>query len=227
MILSVQQPQYISWLGFFNKIDRSDLFVSFDSVQFVTHGFIYRNKIKTPQGWTWLTIPVKHKHGCRINEVRINNGIDWVERHLRSLKHSYSKAPFFNEYFGEIEEIYRGGWDMLSDFNDTLLKWLLEKLGIGVKFFNLSDLGVEGMSTLRIVNLCKKLGADTYLSGPGGKDYVIDEMFKKDRIRLIYQDFKHPVYTQRFGEFMPGLSVVDLLFNHGDKSLGIIRSGGK
>lgn len=223
MILSIHQPQYLPYLGFFDKISKSDVYVSLDTVQYLNRGFIHRNKIKTSPGCIWLTIPVTYKQGCLINEVEINNNIDWIEKHLKSLRLNYSKAPFFKEYWKELEAIYQNKCEKLSDFDEKLLSWILQKLGIRTKYLKLSELNIEGSGTLRVINLCKQLNCDTYLSGPGGKQYLEEEMFKKEGIKLTYQEFEHPSYEQRFEEFIPNLCILDLLFNYGKDSLKIIR----
>jgi len=223
MIISVHQPQYLPWLGFFHKLSNSDAYVSLDTVQYMNRGFIHRNKIKTPQGWVWLTIPVMYEHGNIINEVRIKYNTDWVDKHLNSLEHNYSKAPFFKDYFNNIEKIYRGKWELLSSFDEALLSWTIKELGIKVKYLKLSEIEAIGSdSTLRIINICKKIGADTYLSGSGGTRYMDENLFKKEGIKLSYQKFEHPIYKQRFGDFIQGLSIIDLLFNYGKESLKII-----
>jgi hypothetical protein len=223
MILSVHQPQYLPWLGFFDKISRSDIYVSLDQVQYMNRGFIHRNKIKTPNGWIWLTIPVNYEQGCRIDEVMINNDIDWADRHIKSIKMIYSNTPFFKKYWNELESIYKKKWERLVDFDEELLSWTLKVLGIKVKYLKMSDMKIEGDSTLRIINMCKELGCNTYLSGSGGKEYMDEGLFGKESINLEYQHFEHPVYEQKFGDFIPGLCILDLLFNCGDESLKIIR----
>jgi hypothetical protein len=144
------------------------------------------------------------------------------------MKAWYSKAGSFKDHADFFKEIYSKEWGKLLDLNVTVTKYLLSVLGIDKKIYFESELGVGGEKTQRIINIGKKLKADTYLSGSGGRDYLESDKFQDAKIKLVYQDFCHPVYKQLFGagekDFIVNLSIVDLLFNEGDRSLGIIRS---
>lgn len=225
MTIVIHQPEYLPWLGFFDKIDKCDLFVVLDNVQF-QKGFINRNKIKTPTNWQWLTVPIIHKfHRRKIQEVRIDNEIDWQENHFKALIHNYSKAPYFKEYTDFFKDVYQRDWELLAELDIFLIKETMNILGLDLPIKKASSLKVKGKTTELLINICKKVGADTYLSGEGGKRYMDMERFQEEDIKVIFQDFKHPIYPQLFEEkeFIPNLSVVDLLFNCGEKSLDIIR----
>lgn len=224
MIVGIHQPQYLPWLGYFDKIDKSDIFVLLDDVQFKKNEWQNRNKIRNKEGWQWLTVPVKYKFPELIKEVKINNSINWRKDHYQSLVANYSKAPFFKDYQQFFQELYQKEWEYLVDINIYFIEQLVKFLGITTKLARSSEeIKVEGQSTERLINICKKLGADTYLSGEGGKDYLDVSQFEKEGIKVIFQEFKHPNYQQVFKGFEPYMAVVDLLFNYGNDSLKIIQ----
>lgn len=231
MILSAHQPQYIPWLGYFDKIDKSDCFVFLDTVQYKKREFQNRNKIRTKAGSLWLTVPVKTKGASlqRLSDVRIDNETDWQKEHINSLQTWYADAPYFSEYFSFFRSIYARKWEKLIDLNIEIIKFILEALEIKTKIYLESNLKTRQVSTLRLIEICQKLEADTYLSGAGGKDYLDEFEFTNNKIILQYQNFTHPKYVQQFEsadyKFCPYLSVIDLLFNLGPKSMEIIRAG--
>lgn len=226
MIVSVHQPQYLPWLGYFDKIARSDLFVFLDNVQYKEREFQNRNKIRTEKGWSWLTVPVVSGGEGRqnIRDVRIDNENPWQRKHLASLRSSYGRASFFKEYYPYFEKLLGRQWVYLKDLNIEIIKFILNELSIVTPISFESDLEVETASTARIVDICKQLEADTYLSGSGGKDYLEGALFVNAGIKLIYQDFQHPPYQQCYQPFEPYMSTIDLLFNHGKKSREILLS---
>ncbi|OGZ64158.1 MAG: hypothetical protein A3A98_04225 [Candidatus Staskawiczbacteria bacterium RIFCSPLOWO2_01_FULL_40_39] len=229
MIVTIHQPEYLPWLGFFDRIIKSDALVILDDVGYEKNGFINRNKIKKKNqaGWQYITVPVQgrspHK---KINEVLIDNTKHWQQNHLAIIKENYQKAPYFKEYFLFLEEALGKKWEKMSDLDIYLLRSVAGFLELKPAIAITSTMDVKGVKTERLVNICKSLGADTYLAGPGGKDYMDLELFKKEGIKVIFQEFKHPEYSQQFMEqgFLPGMSIIDLLFNHGPKSINIIRN---
>jgi len=225
----ILQPMYLPWMGYFGLIDVADVFVFYDDVQFVERSWQRRNKIKMPNGnWIWLTVPVIKKFGEKINEVRINNDINWSEKHWKSIRHAYSQAPYFKDYADIFEELYKRKWEYLVDLNVTIIKKISEILGFNhTKFIFSSKLNVEDEKTDRLINILNKIGADEYISGPAAKVYIEPEKFKKAGIKLYWFEFNHPIYPQLYGDFISHLSVIDLLFNVGDKSLNVIGEGEK
>ena len=224
MIVSVHKPQYLPWIGYFHKIAHSDVFVFLDNVQYKKREFQNRNKIRTKEGWLWLTVPVitKGRFTQNMKEVLIDNTSNWHKKHWQSIEMNYSKAKYFNEYKEFFKSLYEKEWDKLIDLNVFIIKYINELLNIKIPVYYESDLNIEGEKTTRIINICKKLNADTYLSGIGGKEYLIEEEFIKTGIKLIYQNFKHPVYTQVYPGFEPFMSIVDLLFNCGKESKNLL-----
>jgi hypothetical protein len=229
MILAVHQPQYIPWLGYFDKIKKSDCFVFLDLVQYKPREYQNRNKIRTKDGWIWLTVPVVTR-GLRyqkICDVIIDNELDWQKRHWGSLYSYYGKSPFFKEYSKFFQDAYSVKWERLLGLNMHIIRFLVEKLGIKTPLLMESEIGTTQQGTERIIEICRKLNADTYLSGIGGKAYLQEEKLAEAGIRLIYQDFAHPQYRQQYlsesSPFLPYMSAIDLLFNEGEKSARILR----
>jgi hypothetical protein len=220
----ILQPGYLPWLGFFDQMCKSDVFVMYDDVQFDKHGWRNRNRIKTPQGAQWLTVPVLTKgYGKQLNkDVLVNNADRWSSKHLGALKQNYSKAPFFRSYIGFFEQIYARRWKYLMDLNMTVIRGLMRELGLERKIVFSSDLGIAGGRTDRLVGICTKLGAQTFLEGDAGQAYLDESLFRLNHIEVEFQGYKHPVYRQLYGDFASHLSVVDLLLNHGSESLKII-----
>ena len=224
MIVAVHQPQYLPWLGYFDKIDRAHLFVLLDIVQFKKNEWQNRNRIKTAQGWQWLTVPVAYRFLQRINQVKINLQSNWARKHLLTLKNNYSKAPYFADYFSAFENILTQNWQWIATLNIRLVRELTELLGIPTPLRLASEMGdFPEDPDERLIAICKHLGAETYLAGIGGKNYMELRRFEKAGIEVVFQEFKHPVYPQLYGDFLPNLSVIDLLFNCGEQSLKIIR----
>ncbi len=223
MLVSVHQPQYLPWLGYFDKIRRSDIFVFLDNVQFKKNEWQNRNKIKTDKRWQWLTIPVIHRFPQKINEVKINNTVAWKKKHLNALYNHYSKTKYFKKYIPFFEKTFNREWENLVDLNIHMIAYLTEALEIRTKkFLRSSELRLREESTERLIDICKQLNADAYLSGKDGANYMNTELFEKEGIEIIYQEYKHPIYPQIYGDFEPFMSVLDLLFNCGPDSLSIL-----
>ena len=219
MRVTIHQPNYIPWIGYFDKMAKSDIFVFFDDVQFPRgKEFANRNRIKTPQGPLWLTVPVKNKGSLlKINEIEINNDIDWNIKHWKTIKTFYANSPFFQEYEQKFENIILNKWTKLCDLNVELIKLIVSILEIDTKLVFSSEINADGGGVEKIINILNSLGADEYLTthGPGAQRYLDEEIFRKNKIKILFHDFKSPVYPQLFGEFIPNLSICDLLFNVG------------
>jgi hypothetical protein len=224
MIIAVHQPQYLPWCGYFDKIDRADQFVLLDNVQFKKNEWQNRNKIKTAQGWQWLTVPVRYNYPERINEVKINGTVRWQHKHRQAILSNYRKAPYFQYVASFLEDVFAHSWELISDLNIHVVRGLTELLGIGTPLHVASELDrFSEDPDERLIAITRHFGADTYLAGGGGKAYMDLEKYKAKGIAVIYQDYKHPFYNQLFGEFEPYMSVIDLIFNHGNDSLNILR----
>jgi hypothetical protein len=229
MIVAGHQPEYLPYIGFFHKVMHCDTFVIVDHIQFNKKSWQNRNRIRTKEGWILLTVPVltKAKFEQRISEVRINNALNWGKKHWRSIYLNYGKAPFFNAYRNFFEQLYAQKWERLVDLDEAIIKYIIQELRIEVKVFKSSDFNPQGQKTDLLIDMCKQLSADTYLSGEGGHIYVDEAKFREQNLSHIYQDFHHPTYTQQFEPFIPRMSVIDLMFNHGnERSKEIILSSG-
>ena len=228
MIISVHQPQYLPWLGYFDKIAKSDCFIFLDGVQYKPREYQNRNRIRTRDGELWLTVPVVSKGRSRqkISEAVIDNEFPWQRQHSKSLEVWYGKAPYFADHFPFFEDIYSKRWEKLSDLNVAIIRYILGRISVSTPVRFESELGIHAEATDRIIEICKKTGADTYLSGAGGKAYLEEEKFGPSGIKLVYQDFHHPVYRQQFmkdeKDFLPYMSIVDLLFNEGPRAKEIL-----
>lgn len=217
LILTAHQPAYLPWLGFFHKIAISDTFILLDEVQFEKNSFINRNKIKTPNGSLWLTIPI-HKTDYMnksILKLEIDNSIDWSKKHWNNLLANYKKAPFFHEHSDFFLSIYEKKWIYLTDIITPILDYLLKELKIQTKIIKQSELKTTEKKQQLIIELCKKTNSDKFVFGTLGRNYAVEDTFNDKGIQIYFQQYKHPIYTQRFGQFMPYMSILDLLFNVG------------
>jgi len=221
-IISIHQPNYLPWLGFFKKISSSDVFVFLDDVQYEKNGWHNRNKIRTDNEWIWLTIPSNVKLGMKLNEVKINITPNWQKKHLKSIEINYSKATYFKKYWDELKEIYNSKHEFLFEFNLEIINFLMKKLNINTEIILSSKLNIKETNSDRILNICKKLDADIYISGSLGKNYLQLKDFEKNKINVKFQNFKHPIYKQIYHPFIPNMAAIDLLFNKGEESAKII-----
>lgn len=223
MIVSVHQPQYLPWLGYFEKIDQADVFVLLDTVQYKKNEWQNRNKIKTAAGWQWITVPVTYRFPQLIRDVCIeNNG--WQRRHKQALLTNYRKAPYWKNMEESFEELFTEEWDSLAKLNIYTVRKLAEILGIATPLYVASELGdFPDDPDERLISLVRYFGGDTYLAGSGGRNYMQMDAYTHSGIEVIFQKYVHPVYTQLFGEFEPFMSTIDVLFNCGRESLRILR----
>jgi hypothetical protein len=219
----ILQPSYIPWRGVFDQINRSDVFVFYDDVQYDKRGWRNRNQIKTPRGKQWLTIPV-YSRGAQtehlaIDQIRIVWDNPWNEDHWKSLQHAYGKAPFFKRYASLLEKFYARHDERLADFTIDFTIALAGELDIRhVRFLRSSELAVEGQKTDRLLAVLARVGADHYLSGPSARDYIEDDKFKAAGIRLEYMVYNYPEYPQLYPPYDAFVSVLDLLFMTGPEA---------
>lgn len=224
--LVVLQPGYLPWLGYFDQLSRSDVFVHYDDVQFDKHGWRNRNRIKTPAGPLWLTVPVRHHRlgKPRIHEVTIDATSGWARKHVASFRQYYAKAPYLQQYLPELEELLHRPWTLLVELDIAVAGLMAGWLGFPAPTMRSSTLGIEGGQSERLIALCRQVGATQYLSGDAARDYLDAEAFARQGIDVIWQQYRHPEYPQQHGAFVPYLSAMDLLFNCGDDSGRIVQS---
>jgi len=220
--VSIRQPGYLPFMGFFKKIQSSDVFVYLDDVQYEKGGWDNRNRISTAKEIAWLTVPVFNKFGQKLNEVKIDNTKNWNLKHRTTIKLNYQNTPFFQKYWEKTESILNRKWNKLIDLNLTLIEFFNFELGIKTKTVKSSTLQINSTSSQRLLEICQKLNADTYLSGPLGKNYLDEEIFSIANISVVYEKFEHPIYHQMREGFIQNLSIIDLLFNEGEKSKDIL-----
>jgi hypothetical protein len=226
MILSAHQSSYLPWLGFFHKIYLSETFVFFNSVQYSKKDFSSRNLIKTSGGTQWLTIPTitRGLYTQKIYDVRIENNY-WQKKHFKSILNAYNNSKFFDYYSEKLSNLYNKKYKFLVDANLDFTKFFFDSLGINTKTLNSTDFNWQGTKNELIVNMCKELDASDYIFGELGNSYVNKELFESNGIRVHFQKYNHPAYSQLHGTFIPRLSVLDLLLNEGPGSLDIILAG--
>jgi len=216
---------YLPYPGFFHKLTLADILVIMDDVQYDKR-FTNRNRILVPQGPLWLTVPIEKDDRFLPNSsVRINNRIEWRRDHWRKISLSYRNAAFYDVYADGLEETFQNEWDLLLDLDLDLLKKSMNWLGLNLPVVRESELKADGKSTERLINACKSVGADTYVSGRGGRNYIDLQEFEHAGVKLVYQDYAPVPYRQRFtSAFVPDLSIIDMLFNLGPDTLRLIRS---
>lgn len=229
MRIGILQPGYLPWLGFFEQMAKVEFFVFLDDVQYTKKDWRSRNRIRTKDGWIWLTVPIitKGKFKQKILEAKIDNSFNWRRKHWRSLEIWYQKAPYFKNYKDFLKNLYSKEWEYLVDLDLEMIKYLAKALGIKTPTVRSSELKAKGEKTGRVVNICKEVGANLLYDGKAAKDFIDEDLMKRNKIEIEYQDYQHPVYRQLYEPFIPYMSVVDLLFNHGDESLDIIISNRK
>ena len=186
--------------------------------------FTNRNRIMATNGWTWITVPINKDHKFLPNsQVGINNDLSWRDVHWKKIYHSYANTKYFKKYENFFKNIYGKKWQSLFELNFEILKKVIDILGIKVEIIKSSELNALGTSTEKLVNLCKAAGADTYVSGIGGKGYMDENLFGKNNVKLEYQNYVAKPYTQRLSDsFVPDLSIIDMLVNVGPDCMKVI-----
>lgn len=230
MILTIMQPAYLPWLGYFDRILKSDAIIVLDHVQMDMSSktrFANRNKIRTRDGWIWLTVPMKTKgkYGdLYLNEIEVVDDADWARKHRLSLDSNYRKASFYKDHEGFLDIFYGQKRAFLSDICNKMTGYILRKLQIEGQIFYSSQMKSRTTKSQLILDLCQEVGATEYISGPFGRDYLDREAFKQAGIKVWFHDYAHPVYTQAFEGFEPYMSALDLIMNHGPDSRNILES---
>lgn len=217
MILSGHQPNYLPYPGLISKIAHSDKFMYVSNVQFDKKSWQNRNRIRTKEGWTWLTVPTltKGKREQLISEVEINNKIDWKKKHFNSIKLNYGKTDYYTVYIDFFEDLYAKEWNSLNELNIYIMNYLLGHLEIKTHILYDTNFKFEGQKTERLVEMCQQTGCNLYLSNKGSENYVEISSFKDKGLAHQYIDYKGTRYKQAYSGFEEGLSIIDLLFNCG------------
>jgi hypothetical protein len=226
MIVSINQPAYLPWLGYFERIAASDLHIVLDHVQFEKNSFTNRNKARTKEDSTWLTVPLatKGRFGdLAIHRLELVPNDPWQKKHWATLRMNYARAPFFKAYAPAYEALYAQTWPGFMPMARAFLSQHLCDLGITTPLRFSSEMGVGGTKSELVLNLCREVGASTYLSGALGRNYLDEASFTGAGLEVRYQDYAHPTYAQCQPGFQPYMGVLDLIFNHGPASLEVLR----
>jgi WbqC-like protein family len=221
MVVTIHQPAYLPWLGYLDRVARSDVFIFLDTVQFERNSFTNRNRIKTANGPIWLTVPVRlcdHLNST-IADVEIGENRDWRRKHLASIAQSYRRAPGFASRYERLAAAYANDTRHLAEFCFDQLGFWLAEFHIATSVVRASELAVEGRNSALVLALCKHAGAHTYLSGPLGRDYLQEDEFAAAGIEVRYHDYAHPHYPQLHGDFVPAMGIVDYWMNCPDAGL--------
>lgn len=228
----ILQPSYIPWRGYFHQIAKADLFIFYDDVQYDKRGWRNRNRIKTPNGTRWLTIPV-HSKGAQIEsipicDIKISWEKNWAQDHWRTIQTSYAHAPFFSTYRSIIERFYQQQPEFLADFTIDTTMQLTRLLGNDkTQFLRSSSLKVSGTKTDRLLAVLKAVGATHYISGPSARDYIDNNKFVEAGISLEYMQYDYQPYDQLYPPFDPQVSILDLLFMTGPNAMQNINNAGE
>ncbi len=226
MIVAIHQPNYLPYLGFFHKIALADLFVLYDTAQFSKNEFHNRNRIKTPRGPLWLTVPVRNPAFQAIRNVEIS-GNRWKSLHWKTIQSNYSRSSFLGSYSSDLGNFYSKDWRQLSLANEALIRFIAAAFGYAPTIKRASELGdIENLSaSAKLAEIVRRAGGDAYLSGRGASRYLKRDEFGE--VKLLVQEFNHTEYPPLWGPFVPDLSALDFLLNVGEKSRGIIESMGQ
>lgn len=215
LVVGIHQPDYIPYIGYFYKIAKSNIFVFLDDAQFSNDNMHHWNSIKTPQGQFNLKIPVKHHFGDLINEVNFRNEMNWQKKHLKTISMNYGRAKHFDTIFPKFEKLINANYENLALMNIAINQFICNEFGFDTEFVLSSDLNIHSFKEDRVIDICTKLNAETYLSGHGAKSYQKESNFNKNNIHLEYTKYHSFKYKQQWNEFIPDLSILDYIFNHG------------
>ena len=229
--VAIMQPTFLPWIGYFALIDRVDEFIFLDNVAFDHRSWQQRNQIKTPSGAAWLSVPVQTKgqSGQLIKDVAIQyesgNPFDKI---AKTIHHNYSKTPFYAKYAPPLMEIFARKPQNLKDLNIGIIEVFCGFIGIRKNFYESSAMKAQGTKADLLAEICEERGASAYISPPGSKAYLdASDAFKEKGIPVLYHEYNHPPYSQLYGDFLPYMSIIDLLFNEGERSAHILKSGVK
>lgn len=229
MIVSINQPAYLPWLGYFDRIAASDIHVVLDHVQFEKNSFVNRNRIRTSQGWTWLTVPVQTKGSfgdLAINKLKIASGTRWERKHWQTIEQNYAKAPFFAEYRDAVKALYEQPRDSFISLSRAATDLLISAFSVDTRMIYSSSLPVSATKSDLVLEICCQLEASTYLSGTLGRDYLDRDAFAHEGIEVIFQDYRHPLYGQVYPGFEENMAAIDLLFMRGEEAADMLRTTG-
>ena len=221
-LVTIRQPGFIPYIGFFKKIQTSDIFVYLDDAQYAIRSWDNRNKISSNENSCRVSVPVLHPFEKKLNEVEISYSKNWIDSHKNLIEANYKTSPYFKNYWSEIESILNKKFKKLIDLNLELIQYFNKILHIDTPTVRSSKFKIKTVETQRLFDICERLNASAYRSGIFGKEYLDETIFKKGKVSIIYENFQHPIYNQLKKEFIPNLSIIDLLFHEGENSIKIL-----
>lgn len=225
--VSIHQPCYIPYLGIFYKIWQSDVFVFLDDAQY-SNGYVFDwNRIKTPQGECRLKVPTARIFGQKLTEVAPKDFLGWKDKHLKTIRMNYRKAPHFSEVFSDFSDCILSEYGSLAELNMATMKLFVDKFGWEIPVFRSSDMRLSSRAEARVIEIVQRVGGEIYLSGSGGRNYQSEEHFTNAGIKLVYSDFRPLEYRQQWGDFLPNMSVLDFCMNEGYEIEGLFEATGE
>lgn len=224
MTVSILQSNYIPWKGYFDLIARSDVFVIYDEVQYTKNDWRNRNIILTPNGPNWITIPVRVNNlDQKIFETKIASN-NWQKKHISSLQGNYTKANYFHEYKERVFSMFENQSEYISEVNISFIKGICNLLDIKTQIIDSRELNLEGDRNMRLLEACKKLNANKYISGPAAKSYLDLDLFNKEGIEVEWMNYSgYKEYKQVYKPFNHGVTILDLMFNLGPSSKSYLK----
>lgn len=228
MIVSIAQPAYWMWSGLVARIASSDLHVVLDNVDHSKGSFTNRNRIRTREGWQWLTVPLlagSSFAGKPIRTLLVDNKSNWRAKHLASLEHAYVRAAYFAPHHAALRELYAREYETIADVCAATTNLTLAAFDVRTPLRSSSDLGVLRTKSELVLDICVAVGASTYLSGPFGRDYLDLDAFAQQNIAVVFDDFVQPEYPQSAGgPFEANMAAIDLLFNCGPGARDVLET---
>ena len=219
MKVGIIQSNFLPWRGYFDFIREVDLFILEDDVQYTKGDWRNRNRIKTPRGVEWITVPVNYKQTSQlIQDTPIDYSTPWAKKMLNRMRESYRTAPCFEPYFSELDDLLSTPAASLADLNLSLIRWVCRHLDIQTPLGFSRDYHPRGTKTERVVSILRQVGATVYLSGPTGANYLVPHLFEEAGVHLAYKKYDFPEYEQLHPPFDPGVTIIDLLFMKGTEA---------
>ena len=219
MKVGIIQSNFLPWRGYFDFIREVDLFIIHDDLQYTKGDWRNRNRIKTPRGAEWITVPVSYRHTSQlIEETAVDYSTPWAQKMLNRIRESYRRAPHFETYFSELNDSLTQPCASISDLNLSLIHWVCRHLEIDTRIRMSREYHPLGAKTERLIGILQQVKANTYLSGPAAQAYLIPEMFEQAGIQLEYKQYDYSEYEQLYPPFDPAVSVIDLLFMKGEEA---------
>ncbi|HLF74334.1 MAG TPA: WbqC family protein [Anaerolineales bacterium] len=220
MKVGIIQSNFLPWPGYFDFIRETDLFIIHDDLQYTKGDWRNRNRIKTPRGVEWISVPVHYRNTSQsIEQTPVDYSSPWARRMLNRIRESYRRAPHFEPYFSELSELLSRPSASISELNLRLIRWACRCLEIDTPIRMSREYAPQGAKTERLIGILTRATASTYLSGPAAQAYLIPQMFEQAGIRLEYKQYNYPEYEQLYPPFVPTVSVIDLLFMLGKEAV--------